>query len=152
MYERWSKSEKAAARWAFEKANQREPAALFNRKQPVARWHADDLREMVDLQIGVVGIDRGGHFNHEIGEMRDIKSHESQRQAIDEPLGTHRKIGKGDRTGIDLITVVVTAGIHRLNRAFNQCPQAGIVVADLGLRDQRRASLACPFPIRNERP
>ena len=96
---------------------------------------------MVDLQIGVVGIDRGGHFNHEIGEMRGIKSHESQRQAVDEPLGTHRKIREGDRTGIDLVTVVVTAGIHRLNRAFNQCPQAGIVVADLGLRDQRREAV-----------
>ena len=53
-------------------------ADLFDHKQPVARWQADDLREMVDLQIGVVGINRGGHFNHEIGEMRDIKSHESQ--------------------------------------------------------------------------
>ncbi len=95
----------------------------------------------MDLQIGVAGIDRGRHFDHEIGEMRGIKGHEGQRQAVDEPPGTHRKVREGDRTGIDLVTVVVTAGIHRLNRAFNQCSKPGFVVADLGLRDQRREAV-----------
>lgn len=33
MYERWSKSEKAATKWAFEKANQREHAALIRQVQ-----------------------------------------------------------------------------------------------------------------------
>ena len=55
--------------------------------------------------------------------------------------GTHRKVREGDRTSIHLVAVIVTAGIHRLNRAFNQCPKAGIVVADFGLRDQRREAV-----------
>ena len=51
MYERWSKSEKAAARWAFEKANQREHAALIRQVQKRAKTisNPQDLWQLRDF-------------------------------------------------------------------------------------------------------
>lgn len=51
MYERWSKSEKAAARWAFEKANQREHVALIRQVQKRAKKisNPQDLWQLQDF-------------------------------------------------------------------------------------------------------
>ena len=95
----------------------------------------------MDLQIGVPGIDDGRRFDHEIGEVGGVEGDKGQRQTVDEPPGPRRQVREGERTGVDLVEVVLAAGIHRLHRAFDQRPQPGVVVADLGLRDQRREAV-----------
>ena len=87
------------------------------------------------------GIDGGGRFDHEIGEVGGIEGHEGEREAVDQPICPRRQVRKGERASVDLVPVVLAAGIHGLHRTFDQGPESGFFVADFGLRDQRRETI-----------
>ena len=116
-----------------------EPYSTANSRLRAGRLTISEI--MPDLQVRALRVDHRRRLDHEVGEVGGVEGDEGERQAVDEPLRPLRQVGEGERTGVDLVDVVLAARVHRLHRALDQGPQTGAVVADFGLRDQRREAV-----------
>ena len=63
--------------------------------------------------MDLLATDSGRRFEHKIGKMRGIKHHIRQRQAVDMARVAPVQIGKGHRTGIDLIDISLSFVLKR---------------------------------------